>query len=184
MKNRVKIIGVIPARMKSSRFYGKPLEKINNIEMIKLVYNNTVASCLDNVYVATDHINIYEFCNDNNMPCVMTSDTHRNCSERTNEVVTKFNADYVLEIQGDEPTLKTKEIDIFLKKVINYKKYDFISLYTNLPSDKVFDPNIVKVVINNNSEAIFFSRSAIPNNFKSIEVISVFIAEYRSFPLN
>ena len=170
MNNTLKTIGVIPARMKSSRFYGKPLEKINNVEMIKLVYDNAAASNLEEVYVATDHTSIHEFCINNKIPCVMTSDTHRNCSERTNEVANKFNADYILEIQGDEPTLKTSEINIFLDKVNNYRNYDFISLYTKLSIDNVSDTNIVKVVINNNFEAIYFSRSIIPYNFKSIDV--------------
>ena len=167
MKSELKVLGVIPARMKSSRFYGKPLEKINNIEMIKLVYKNTIASTIEEVYVATDHLEIYDFCGSNDIPCVMTSDSHKNCSERTNEVATKYNADYVLEIQGDEPTLKTSEINLFLEKAKNYCDYDFICLYTNLSIDNANNPNIVKVVNNNNSEAIYFSRSVIPFNFKS-----------------
>jgi 3-deoxy-manno-octulosonate cytidylyltransferase (CMP-KDO synthetase) len=167
MKNKLKVLGVIPARMKSSRFYGKPLEKINNIEMIKYVYDNTIASTLEEVYVATDHLEIYDFCERSDIPCVMTADTHKNCSERTNEVATKLNADYILEIQGDEPTLKTSEINLFLEKAKNYRDYDFISLYTNLPSDNAENLNIVKVVNNSNSEAIYFSRSVIPYNFKS-----------------
>ena len=170
MINKSKTIGVIPARMKSSRFYGKPLEKINNVEMIKLVYNNAAAASIDEVYVATDHSSIHEYCIYNDIPCVMTLDSHKNCSERTNEVAVKFNADYILEIQGDEPTLKTREINIFMDKIKNHSNYDFISLYTNLLSDNASNPNIVKVVINNNSEAIYFSRSIIPYNFKSVDV--------------
>ena len=126
VKNQ-KTICVIPARMESSRFYGKPLEKINNEEMIKIVFQNVAAATIDEVYVATDHPTIYKFCSSNDIPCVMTSKSHKNCSERTNEVSIKYNADYILEIQGDEPTLKTSEINIFLSKIKNYSNYDFIS---------------------------------------------------------
>ena len=73
-----KIIGVIPARMKSSRFYGKPLKKIRNKEMISYVYDNTINSILDEVYVATDHVDILNYCKVNNINCMMTSEKHKN----------------------------------------------------------------------------------------------------------
>ena len=72
-------------------------------------------------------------------------------------------------VSADRSTY-TPEINIFLDKVNNYRNYDFISLYTKLSIDNVSDTNIVKVVINNNFEAIYFSRSIIPYNFKSIDV--------------
>ena len=165
------VVGLIPSRLESSRLPKKAIQDICGLPMIVHVFKRCqLARLLDEVYVATDHTCIYEFCTKNNIPCIMTSDTHRNCSERTNEVANKFNADYILEIQGDEPTLKTSEINIFLDKVNNCSNYDFISLYTKLSIDNVSNPNIVKVVINNNSEAIYFSRSIIPYNFKSINV--------------
>ncbi len=163
-----KIIGVIPARMASSRYYGKPLVKILGKEMIQWVYENSSASSiLKDIYVATDHEDIVSFCKKKNIPCIITSALHKNCSERSNEVSQLLGADYVIEIQGDEPTLKTNEIDRLIIKCFEKKDFDFASLYTDLSPDIADNPHVVKVVIDKESKALFFSRSPIPYNFKS-----------------
>src|ERR1700743_3754548 len=101
-KNK-KIVAVIPARMQSSRFYGKQLAKILGKEMLQWVYE-ICQGCklLKDVYVATDHEDIRKFCEAKSIPCIMTSPEHKNCAERSNEVAQKVGAEYVVEIQGDE----------------------------------------------------------------------------------
>lgn len=165
-----KIPAVIPARMASSRFSGKPLAKINGKCMIEWVYDHSCkARSLSEVYVATDHEDINSFCRGKGIPCIMTSADHKNCSERTSEVCQKIGAEMIVEIQGDEPTLKTEEIDTFVEKSIEEKKFDVAISYTDLATESADDPDIVKLVIDDNSRALFFSRSAIPMNFKNKE---------------
>lgn len=163
-----KIVGVIPARMASTRFYGKPLAKILGKEMIKWVYENSRASSiLKELYVATDHVEIEEFCKREKMPCVMTSSLHKNCSERSNEVCQRFGADFVVEIQGDEPTLTSADIDDFINKAFEYERFDVATQYTDLTFEQAKDEHNVKLVVDKNSRALFFSRCPIPYNLKS-----------------
>ncbi len=164
----MKIIGIIPARMQSSRFYGKPLAKILGKEMILWVYEHCKeSSILNNIFVATDHEDIAAFCSSKFIPYVMTSSEHKSCCDRTNEACQKIGADIVVEVQGDEPTLLAEEIDKFVNKIQKEEKYDLAMLYTDILPEQVNDPNVVKLVVNSKSRAIYFSRSPIPHNFKS-----------------
>ena len=161
------IVGIIPVRMSSSRFYGKPLAKILNKEMLFWVYEHSKESkLLDDIYVATDDSEIEKFCINNNIKCVLTSPKHKCCSDRTNEACHIINAKFVLEIQGDEPTLMAEDMDIFIKKSFDSESQISI-LCTDLDYNEINNLNVVKLVFDKESKALFFSRSAIPNNFKS-----------------
>lgn len=163
----MKIIGTIPARMQSSRFYGKPLAKILGKEMILWVYENSRKSeLLSEIYVATDHEDIANFCKKKNIPHVMTSDTHQNCSERSNEVGQKLGADLIVEIQGDEPVVKASELDHFISESLKIKNFDVSLFYSDATADEAQNPHVVKLVMNQDKRALFFSRSPIPHNFK------------------
>ncbi len=164
----MKIIGIIPARMQSSRFYGKPLAKILGKEMVLWVYEHCKGiSVLNDIYVATDHEEIAAFCSSKDIPYVMTSSEHKSCCDRTNEACQQIGADIVVEVQGDEPTLTGEEIGKFIDKTLDEEKFDLSILYTDVPAEEVNNPNIVKLVVNGKSRAIYFSRSPIPHNFKS-----------------
>lgn len=168
--NNKPIVGIIPVRMSSSRFYGKPLAKILDKEMVLWVYEHSKESrLLDDIYVATDHSEIKEFCERKGIRCILTSPNHKCCSDRTNEACQLVNADFVLEIQGDEPTLMAEDMDMFIEKSFDTNILISI-LYTDLAPIEVNNPNIVKLVFDNQSKALFFSRSPIPNNFKSKKV--------------
>ena len=163
-----KMIGVIPARMASSRFYGKPLTKILGKEMIRWVYEHSRGSTiLNEIYIATDHEYIESFCKREGIPYVMTSPEHKNCAERTNEVCQRLGVEFVVEIQGDEPTLMANEIDSFINKTFENGAFDVAILYTDLSSNLATNENTVKLVVDKNSKALFFSRSPIPFNFRS-----------------
>jgi 3-deoxy-manno-octulosonate cytidylyltransferase (CMP-KDO synthetase) len=162
-----KIIGVIPARMASSRFYGKPLAKICGKEMIQWVYENSKASTiLKDIYIATDHDEIAAFCRKEDIAYIMTSPDHKNCSERTDEVCGILGADFVVEIQGDEPVLTADEIDSFITRSFEYKNFDVTLSYTDVAPELAENKQIVKLVLDKDSRALFFSRSCIPQNFK------------------
>ena len=162
-----KVVGVIPARMASSRFYGKPLAKILGKEMVQWVYE-ICAGCrsLKNVYVATDHEDIRKFCEQNKMRYLMTSPAHKNCSERSNEVCRRVGADFVVEIQGDEPTLLPADIDDFVNRAFDYPSFDVVTEYAEITEEQAHDPHNVKIVIGQDGKALFFSRCPIPYNFK------------------
>lgn len=165
-KNK-KIVAVIPARMQSSRFYGKPLAKILGKEMIQWVYEICQGcTLLKEVYVATDHEDIKAFCIAKKIPYMMTSDLHRNCAERSDEVAQKVKADYIVEVQGDEPTLVSQEIDDFVSKAFDYEHFDVVTQYTPITLEEAKNPNNVKLVVGHEGRAVFFSRSVIPFDFK------------------
>jgi 3-deoxy-manno-octulosonate cytidylyltransferase (CMP-KDO synthetase) len=170
--NGKKIIAVIPARMASSRFYGKPLVKILGKEMLQWVYAFCAESkLLKEVYVATDHEEIEKFCKVKNMRYLMTSPEHKNCAERSNEVSMKLSADYVVEIQGDEPALAPADVDAFIEAAFAHKQFDFVTQYAEISKQEAEYPHNVKIVKNQEDRALFFSRSVVPHNFKNRDVV-------------
>jgi 3-deoxy-manno-octulosonate cytidylyltransferase (CMP-KDO synthetase) len=99
----MKIVGVIPARYKSTRFEGKPLALIQGKPMIYWVYQQVrKVGKLDEVYVATEDQRIMDACEQYQMACVMTADTHKTGTDRMGEVARKIAADYYINIQGDD----------------------------------------------------------------------------------
>ena len=166
-KNK-KVIGVIPARMQSSRFYGKPLAKILGKEMLQWVYD-ICKECklLKDVCVATDHEDIRQLCQARGMRYMMTSPEHRNCSERSDEVSQAQGAEYVVEIQGDEPTLLPQDIDGFIEKAFDFDHFDVVTQYTDISAQEALNSNNVKLVVGEDQKALFFSRSVIPHDFKN-----------------
>ena len=107
----MKIIGVIPARFKSSRFPGKPLADICGKPMIWWVYQQCMkVEDFDAVYVATDDQQIFDVCKSLNVEVIMTSDQHRTGTDRIGEVARKVTADLIVNIQGDEPLLEPSTI--------------------------------------------------------------------------
>jgi len=158
----MKIIGIIPARYGSTRFPGKPLVDIAGKPMIQRVYEQaSKASTLNEVIVATDNQRIFDQVSAFGGTAMMTSETHRNGTERCAEVAEKTDADYYINIQGDEPFIKPEQIEnlcAILDGVTQLgtlvKKITDSSLLNN--------PNTMKVLLNNSHEAIYFSRTCIP----------------------
>ncbi|MBF0618888.1 MAG: 3-deoxy-manno-octulosonate cytidylyltransferase [Candidatus Omnitrophica bacterium] len=163
-----KVVGVIPARMQSSRFHGKPLAKILGKEMLAWVYEYCM-QCrnLRDVYVATDHEDIAALCQAKNMRYLMTSPAHKNCSERSNEVAQRLGADFVVEIQGDEPTLRAEDVDDFIDRAFDFDAFDVVTQYAEISAQDARDPQDVKIAVGPGEKALFFSRAPIPYDFKN-----------------
>jgi len=159
-----KLIGVIPARYKSSRFPGKPLADIHGKPMIWWVFQNSIqVSDMEEVYVATDDERIEETCKKYNMPYIMTSENHPTGTDRIAEVAQKIDADYYVNIQGDEPLISPETIKMALTPVHDKQKFDVINLMTEITdSSDLINSTVPKVVVNDKGEAIFLSRSGIP----------------------
>ena len=161
----LKKVAIIPARYQSTRFPGKPLVDINGKSMISRVYDNAIKSKLfDEVIVATDDKRIFEVIRDFGGLIYMTSPNHISGTDRIAEVVNQIDADLVYNIQGDEPFLEFET----LKTVVDLslaEGFEVGSLYHEINVDDYsFNPNQVKVVLNNRHEAMYFSRAAIPFN--------------------
>lgn len=163
----MKIIGVIPARYKSSRFPGKPLVDICGKPMVWWVYQQCLkVKSLDEIYVATDDQRIQKACSDLGMRVIMTSDKHQTGSDRVGEVATIIEGDLFINIQGDEPVIDPREIqeviDIFEDPMV-----EFGSLRIEITDpDEIAAYSTVKVVVDKNSDALYFSRNVIPSNKK------------------
>jgi 3-deoxy-manno-octulosonate cytidylyltransferase (CMP-KDO synthetase) len=157
------ILGVIPARYNSSRFMGKPLVDIYGKPMIWWVYNQVKkVKEISNVIVATDDVSIERACLDLNLNVIMTSDKHKTGTDRVAEVAERIKADLYINIQGDEPLIEPN----IIKKAILPLYSDTVKV-TNLITEiknpvEVVNNTIIKVVVNENNEGVYLSRSAIP----------------------
>jgi len=171
----MKIIGIIPARMASSRFPNKPLAKIQGKPMIGHVYHRSkMCNTLDEVYVATCDEVIKVYIEKEGGKAIMTSDTHERASDRAAEALLKIEAeigelvDIVVMIQGDEPMITPEMIDAAVQPLIDEPEKVRI---TNLVADfetvqEHEDPNEVKVVLDKFGNALYFSREPIPSRKK------------------
>jgi 3-deoxy-manno-octulosonate cytidylyltransferase (CMP-KDO synthetase) len=160
----MRIIGVIPSRFHSTRFPGKPLTLIHGKTMIRRVYEQCVQSKkLHEVIVATDHAGISEEISAIGGNVCMTSSEHQNGTERCAEVAAKYDFDYLVNIQGDEPYIKPEQIDELVEILNGEIEIGTLAIERPLSSIKG-DPNRIKLVVNNQKEAMYFSRNDIPYN--------------------
>jgi 3-deoxy-manno-octulosonate cytidylyltransferase (CMP-KDO synthetase) len=159
----MKIIGIIPARYASSRFPGKPLVNFGGKTMIRRVYEQALkATGLSEVMVATDDERIYHEVKNFGGKVVITSPTHKNGTERCAEVAAQLQADVVVNIQGDEPFIHPEQIDL-LARSFETTTTQIATLVKEQPlNEELHNHARVKVVMNNQGEAMYFSRNVIP----------------------
>ncbi len=171
----MKIVGVIPARYKSSRFPGKPLIDILGKPMIWWVYQQCMkAPELDCVYVATDDFKIYDTCKEYGMNVIMTSSEHKTGTDRVGEVAQKVEGDLFINIQGDEPLIDPREISDVISIFKNEDVY-FGSLRIEIDdAEEIKADSTVKVVVDKDDYALYFSRSVIPSNIKDGKLARTF----------
>ncbi len=172
----MKIIGVIPARYKSSRFPGKPLVDICGKPMIYWVYQQAgKVKEFDKVYIATDDERIREACEQYNMDVIMTSDKHQTGSDRVAEVATKVEGDLFVNVQGDEPVINPEMIRQVISIFLEDSEVYFGSLKKEITDpEEIKAASTVKVVTDDNGDAMYFSRSIIPSNIKDGKLARVF----------
>lgn len=157
------ITGIIPARYASSRFPGKPLAFIGNKTMIRRVYEQALqAKSLSQVLVATDDDRIYREVKNFGGKAVITSANHQNGTARCAEAAAALSADVIINIQGDEPFIHPSQIDL-LAQCFADKQTAIATLIKEHPLNEALqNPSRIKVVVNKNMEAMYFSRSLIP----------------------
>jgi len=158
------IIGIIPARYASTRFPGKPLIDISGKSMIRRVYEQAQqASSLNHIVVATDDERIFEHVLAFGGEVMMTSSVHQSGTDRCAEVVSnKVGFDIAINIQGDEPYIDPKQIDL-LASCFEEANTQIATLVKVIKSkEELFNNNSPKVILNTNKEAIYFSRATLP----------------------
>ena len=161
----MKILAIIPARYASTRFPGKPLADVNGKPMIQRVYEQALkCRSLSEVVVATDDYRIEETVKKFRGKVVMTSDKHESGTDRCYEALKKqeSNFDVVINIQGDEPFIQPEQIDKVAACFKNAEVQIATLAIKTTKNENFNNPNVVKLVLNKNNQALYFSRSAIP----------------------
>jgi 3-deoxy-manno-octulosonate cytidylyltransferase (CMP-KDO synthetase) len=166
------VIGVIPARFSSTRFEGKVLAKISGKPMLQLVYERVKqARLLDDVIIACDHELVADTAREFGAKVVMTSKSHVSGTDRISEVVNPLDVKIVVNIQADEPLIHPSMIDSVAAALLDDRNLNMATLMKKIEDPHlVNDPNVVKVVVDKNNFALYFSRSAIPHLAANAEV--------------
>jgi 3-deoxy-manno-octulosonate cytidylyltransferase (CMP-KDO synthetase) len=168
------IIGVIPARYGSTRFPGKPLVMLKGKPLLQWVVEGARKSTLlTRVIVATDDERIQKLCHEIKVDVVMTGSDCPTGTDRLFQATKDINFDVAINIQGDEPLIDETYINPLAEAFLQNPNLDMATLAHGLEPQDIDNPNAVKVIKNQNSEAIYFSRFAIPYSRKNFEAGSL-----------
>ncbi|MAG69143.1 MAG: 3-deoxy-manno-octulosonate cytidylyltransferase [Acidobacteria bacterium] len=165
----MKILAIIPARMGSSRFPGKPMADLNGSPMIRHIYERTIScSLLDLTVVATCDVEIAEYVRSIGGRAVMTSDKHVRATDRCAEAVTivededEVCFDIVVMVQGDEPMIRPEMITTGVQPLLEDPLIPVTTLLGRISSmDDLRDPNFIKITCDKYGNALYFSRAPI-----------------------
>lgn len=156
---------IIPARMGSTRLKNKMLANINGLPLIIRTANQALKSKAIEVYVATDHDDIIKMCDKYNIKSILTSVNLESGTERVYEASKKLklkNDEIIINLQGDEPLIEPNAINELANFMIKNKSQVATIAHEIYNIEEIFNPNNVKVVIDKNNNAIYFSRAPIP----------------------
>ena len=160
----VKIIVCIPARYASARFPGKVLARDTGKYLIQHTWEQARQAKLpERVVIAADDPKIVEAARTFGAECVLTSPKHNSGTDRIAEAVGRTDAEIVINVQGDEPQIDPDSIDYLARLLLDSPEAPMATLAAGFASrEQIADPNVVKVVVDANGRAIYFSRSVIP----------------------
>lgn len=175
----MKILALIPARYGSSRFPGKPLALVNGKPMIQRVYEQTIKA-FPNACVATDDSRIYQAVKNFGGRAVMTSTSHNSGTDRCHEALNNYCKesgeifDVVINVQGDEPYIRPEQL-MQLGECFNDESVELATLVKRIKSkEELLNTNSPKVIVDNNSDAIYFSRTPIPFS-RDVEITDEYV---------
>ncbi len=155
---------IIPARLNSSRFENKILVDILGLPMV--IKTAKQVQVLDEVVIATDSLDVINLAKQHGIKAVMTSVDHQSGTDRINEAANILNLsdnDIVINVQADEPFIEPKVVQAVIDQVKNNQNnFNMVSCYKSISSELADDVNHVKVVLDDNGDAIYFSRSKVP----------------------
>lgn len=160
----MKALGVIPARLQSTRLPEKLVRKICGKYILEYVWKNACAARkLSKVVIATDHEKIKEIAESFGAEVMMTKSSHKSGTDRAVEVVSTYKFPIVVNIQGDEPLMKPTSINALVQCLEKDTKVQMATLCCASQDKKMYnDPNVVKVVRDKNNNALYFSRLPMP----------------------
>ena len=161
----MKKIVVIPARLNSSRLPNKVLLDLHGKTVVQRVYEQCKkAKNIDEVYIATDSAEVKVFCESFTQNIIMTKDTHESGTDRIAEAVQNIECDVVINVQGDEPFIDPTLIDELANSFEYSRTFMASAMHKIRYVDELKNHNVVKVTVDKNSEALYFSRSIIPHH--------------------
>jgi 3-deoxy-manno-octulosonate cytidylyltransferase (CMP-KDO synthetase) len=169
----MKVLGVIPARFNSSRFPGKPLIDLQGKSMIQRVYEGAAKSkSISKLVVATDDLRIVEEVTHFGGNVLLTSEAHSSGTDRCGEVQQHFpDFDIVINIQGDEPLIDARQLDVLLEAFTDETVQIATLGFPNPTEEEILNPNRIKIVVDQHDNALYFSRSPIPNSYHASESV-------------
>ena len=166
----MKIAALIPARYASTRLPAKLVQDLGGFSLIQRTYQSTLATgVFDEVWVVTDHAHIQDQILAIGGKVILSKKEHESGSDRIAEALDQVDADLIVNVQGDEPFQDAKTLRD-LVAVFSNSEIEVASLMCVLDAGQVQNPNSVKVVVDKNLRAIYFSRSPIPYNREGIEL--------------
>lgn len=161
---------IIPARYASTRLPEKAMKIIKGKPVIQWVYKAcSKVKDIHEVIIATDHSNIMKAAEGFGAKAMLTSTEHQSGTDRCAEVAEQINADYIINVQGDEPFINPDHINSMINYLLVNKEVNILTLFHELPHAEVSNPNSVKLVKDKNNKVLYFSRSPIPYERNSFQ---------------
>jgi 3-deoxy-manno-octulosonate cytidylyltransferase (CMP-KDO synthetase) len=162
------VLAVVPARMASTRFPGKPLAMIAGLPMVEHVRRRVkLCTLVDDVVVATCDREIFEATQAYGGRAVMTASTHERCTDRVAEAAAHETADIIVNVQGDEPLLSPGMLDAVIGPMLENPELSCANLISPIAEEEGDNPNLVKVTFDRQWHALYYSREAIPSRKKA-----------------
>jgi len=177
------IVAIIPARMASSRFPGKPLATILGLSMIEHVRRRvSLSKVLSKVIVATCDKIIFDEVQSHGGEVVMTSDCHDSCVDRVAEVASGLKANIIINVQGDMPLVDPGSLEELVKPLLKDKNIHYADMMAPITeSSEIHNENVVKVVTSVSGNAVYYSREAIPSNRMGLNTVDKY---YKQLGIN
>ena len=161
----MKKIVVIPARLNSTRLPNKVLLDLNGKSVVQRVYQQCKkAQSIDEVYIATDSQKVKEVCSSFTNNIILTDKKHQSGTDRIAEAISDIDCDIIINVQGDEPFIEPSLIDKLANSFENSDTIMSSAMHKIQKVEELKSPNVVKVTIDKNSNALYFSRSIIPHH--------------------
>ena len=174
--NSIQVTAFIPARYYSTRLPYKVLHKFDNKSMLQWVYETTSkAKGIDEVVIVTDHELVFKEAQTFGARVIMTSDKHQSGTDRIAEAASNFpETEVFINVQGDQPFIEPAMIEKLIEPYLNSLKPDMATLSCPLKHTELKNPNTVKVAVNKQNRAMFFTRSPIPYFRNSVKKVPVY----------
>ena len=180
----MKKVIVIPARLDSSRLPKKVLLDLNGKTVLQRVYEQCLkVKNVDQVYIATDSLEIKEVCDSFTNQVIITKSTHQSGTDRIGEAISSIDCDIVINVQGDEPFIEPSLIEALVNSFSN-SEISMSSAMSKINNVKdLQNSNVVKVVVDHHNNALFFSRSLLPfpRDVKEISIAKEVLEKYQFF---